>query len=313
MMTRLDERPESPPRVAILGTGKMGSTIAGRLAEAGFPLTLWNRTPARARALGLGRVAETPAAAARDADVVISSLTGAEALRAAYLGDDGAIQAGAGHLFVDMSTGGPGIITELAAALEPAGARLIDAPILGGPVVLRDGGAAILVGGASPDVDRAMDVLKALGTVRRVGPLGYAARLKLVANTMLGSITVAAAELQVAGEAAGLAPLDVFWALERLAPSLGPRRGGYLDDRHDPPLFALRDLAKDLDLALALYVRSAADVPLTGLVWDLVVDAAQTTGALEITSVIRRYRAAHAGALEARDTGLVDSEQEPWT
>src|SRR5580765_154610 len=73
---------EPRPRVAILGTGKMGSAIASRLAGAGFELTLWNRTRERAVALGIGQVAETPAAAARDAEVVISSLTGPEAVRA---------------------------------------------------------------------------------------------------------------------------------------------------------------------------------------------------------------------------------------
>ena len=73
------------PRVAILGTGKMGSAIAGRLSGAGFELTLWNRTRERAHALGIGQVAETPTAAARNADVIISSLTGPDAVRAAYL------------------------------------------------------------------------------------------------------------------------------------------------------------------------------------------------------------------------------------
>src|SRR2546422_5561435 len=66
--------------VAILGTGKMGSAIATRVSEAGFEVVLWNRTRSMAEALGLGTVAQTPAAAARDADIVISSLTGPEAV-----------------------------------------------------------------------------------------------------------------------------------------------------------------------------------------------------------------------------------------
>src|SRR2546428_461859 len=84
------------PRVAILGTGKMGSAIAGRLSGAGFELTLWNRTRERADALGIGHVAETPIVAVRNADVIISSLTGPDAVRAAYLGPTG-VHAQWGH------------------------------------------------------------------------------------------------------------------------------------------------------------------------------------------------------------------------
>ncbi|HEY0442766.1 MAG TPA: NAD(P)-binding domain-containing protein, partial [Candidatus Limnocylindrales bacterium] len=88
-------------RVAVLGTGKMGAAIAGRLDAAGFDVSVWNRTRSRAEALGRGRIADTPATASRDADVVISSLTGADALRAAYLGADGAIVHASGRLFID--------------------------------------------------------------------------------------------------------------------------------------------------------------------------------------------------------------------
>ena len=227
-------------RIAVLGTGKMGSTIADRLARAGFELTLWNRTRARAEALGIGHVATSPAEAAQDADIVISSLTGPDGVRAAYLGDNGALASASDQLFIDMSTAGAEIVAELAAAMGQTGARLVDAPIIGAPTLVRDGQAAILVGGAAADVDRARAVLGALGEVRHVGPLGSAARLKLVANSMLGDLIVAAAELQVAGEAAGLDPEEVFWVLQRLVPSLGMRRAGFLEDRRATPLRAAR-------------------------------------------------------------------------
>jgi 3-hydroxyisobutyrate dehydrogenase len=73
----------------------MGSAIAARLAAAGFPLVLWNRTHARAESLGIGRVADTPADAARDAELVVSCLTGPDAVRAAYLGAAGALSGAA--------------------------------------------------------------------------------------------------------------------------------------------------------------------------------------------------------------------------
>ena len=283
-------RAERRPKVAVLGTGKMGSAIAGRLAGAGFELTLWNRTRARAEALEIGSVAGSAAEATRDADVVVSSLTGAEAIRSAYLGPEGALVSAKGKLFVEMSTAGPDLVMELAIHVQAAGARLVDAPILGAPPVVGEGAATILAGGTAADVEAARILLDEFGTVRHVGPLGSAARLKLVANSMLADLVLAAAEMQVAGEQAGLAPDDVFWVLQRLAPAVGARRRGFLDDQHEPPLFALRDLRKDLDLALAMFDRTSVETPLTAISRELVAAAAADGDDLDITAVIRPYR-----------------------
>ncbi len=133
--------------VAILGTGKMGSAIAARLSAAGFQVVLWNRTRARAEALGIGTVADTPAGAARAADIVLSSLTGAAAVLTAYLGPGGALKAGKGKPFVEMSTAGPDLVASLAAQVATAGGTLVDAPILGAPPAVRGGRATILAGG----------------------------------------------------------------------------------------------------------------------------------------------------------------------
>jgi 3-hydroxyisobutyrate dehydrogenase-like beta-hydroxyacid dehydrogenase len=283
----------SASRIAVLGTGKMGSTLATRLAEVGHEVVLWNRTRSKAEALGLGTVAETPAAATRDADIIVSSLTGPEAVLATYLGQDGALTAGDGKLFVEMSTAGPDLESALAAHVSAAGGTLVDAPIVGAPPFVRAGEAAILIGGADADVTLASPMLAAFGTVRHVGPLGSGARLKLVANSMLADVILAAAELQVAGESAGLSPNDVFWVLKRLAPALEARRAGLIDDRHTPTLFALRDLRKDIDLAIALFGKSAAQTPLTDVASRLVRAAADQTPDFDISAVELPYR--HAG------------------
>ncbi len=279
-------------RVAILGTGKMGTAFARRLAAAGtdLQLSLWNRTRERAEQVGVGAVAPSPAEAVRDAELVITSLTNREAVRAAYLGRDGALAAEGGRLFVEMSTAGPDAVAELAPEVEAAGSRLIDAPVLGAPTVAARGGLAVLAGGDAADVDRARPVLELFGEVRHIGELGSGARLKLAANSMLADITTVAAELLAAGDAAGLDREQVFWVLARFVPSLELRRAGFMEDRHEPTLFALRDLRKDLDLALEFFHRSGASVPLTALTRELFEEAMAGGADLDITAVGRRYR-----------------------
>jgi 3-hydroxyisobutyrate dehydrogenase-like beta-hydroxyacid dehydrogenase len=181
------------------------------------------------------------------------------------------------------------VVEELAEQLHASGSALIDAPIMGAPTLVLRGAAAILVGGAPDDIARARPVLELFGEVRHVGPLGSGARLKLVANSMLAVVTSAAAELQVAGEAAGLDGKEVFWALARLAPVLETRRAGYLERRHQPTLFAVRDLLKDLDMARELFGQSGAQTPLSARARTIVEEAAVEGADLDITAVITRY------------------------
>jgi 3-hydroxyisobutyrate dehydrogenase-like beta-hydroxyacid dehydrogenase len=284
-------------QVAILGTGKMGGTIARRLAGAGFDVVLWNRTRERALAVGVGRVVDTPAQAAREASTIITSLTGAEAVRATLeRPNDGALSGVTGHpLFIEMSTAGPDVEAEVTATIRAAGAALVDAPIVGAPRVVESGAAAILVGGDASDVERARPVLQTLGEVHHVGPLGSGARLKLVANSYLAALTAAAAELQTAGVAAGLAPNDVFFVLQRLVPALALRRTGYVEGRHEPAQFALRDLRKDVDLALEMFGQSDSRVPITSRVQEIVTKAALQMPASDITGVMLQYAAPARG------------------
>lgn len=277
-------------RIAVLGTGKMGGTIARRLAETGYDVTVWNRTRSRAEQVGAGTVAATAAGAVADVEFVISSLTGPEAVREAYIGPSGALEASHGQLFLEMSTAGPNVLNDLAPRVEASGSRLVDAPISGVPPLVARGAALIMVGGREDDVSRARLILEAFGEVRHVGPLGSGARLKLVTNSMLGVLTVGAAEMMVAGEAAGLGREAIFGVLTRLVPALEIRRDGLVGGRQDPPLFALRDLHKDLDLALGMFHSTAAAVPVTALTRELVAEAAAAAPDADIIEVTRRYR-----------------------
>ncbi len=276
-------------RVAILGTGKMGGAMARRLEASGHELTLWNRTRERAEALGVGRVAATPAEAAEGADIVISMLTDADAVRAAYLGPGGAVKVARSQVFVEMSTAGPVVAKELAPLIDRAGAQFVEAPVLGSIAAVESGTLVIFAAGREAAIERARPALKDLGEVRPVGDIGSAASLKLVANSMLAGVNALAAELQSAGTAAGLQAEDVFWVLTRIAPVLNARKAGYVEHRYEPVNFALRDALKDLRLALDLFKRAGAATPITSTTKELYEAAAKTAGELDMSAIATLY------------------------
>jgi 3-hydroxyisobutyrate dehydrogenase-like beta-hydroxyacid dehydrogenase len=259
--------------------------MALRLNRAGHELTLWNRTRERAEALGVGKVVNTPAEAAKDADIVISMLTDADAVRSTYLAEGGAAETAQRQVFVEMSTAGPCVAKEVAPVIEDAGAQFIEAPVLGSIGAVESGTLVVLAGGNERDIERARPVLEALGEVRRVGDLGSAASLKLVANSMVAGVSALGAELQAAGTAAGLNAEDVFWAISRVAPALTARKAGFVEHRYEPVTFALRDALKDVRLALDLYLQAGAATPLTGAAKELYERAAESAGRLDISAI----------------------------
>jgi 3-hydroxyisobutyrate dehydrogenase-like beta-hydroxyacid dehydrogenase len=281
----------------------MGGAIARRLKKGGFEISVWDRTRSKAEALGVGPVADSPADAARAADVVISMVTGPQAVRDVYFGQNGVFQASSNKTIVDMSTTGPGIVQELAQGAEMNGARLIEAPVIGSTPAVNSGTLFIMAGAAlAEDLEPARPVLEQLGEVHYVGDLGSAAALKLIANSFLGIVSTASAELIAAGSAHGVDPEEVLTVLTRIWPGLRLREAGFVKHVHEPTMFAMRDLLKDLDLALAFY-RSAAPsaVPLTSLTRELVAGVASTAPDLDISAIVKAY---------ASDTTSVRRKQE---
>jgi 3-hydroxyisobutyrate dehydrogenase-like beta-hydroxyacid dehydrogenase len=271
--------------VAMLGTGKMGGAMARRLHEQGHTVHLWNRTPARAEEVGIGTLYATPAQAAARAEVVLSVLTGTEAVRQVYLGEHGALEAGGDRVYVDMTTASPEVHVEVAAAAVALGADFVEAPVLGSIPAADSGSLLLLVGGESSAIDRARPVLETLGELRPVGPLGAGIRLKLVANTYLAVTHAAAAELLAAGTATGLDIEAVFAILVRFVPYLEARRAGFLEHRYEPVLFRVADMVKDLGLALEVYRRAGSDTPFTLVADEMFTRAAQDHGELDIPAV----------------------------
>jgi len=273
----------------------MGSAIARRLKSGGFDISVWDRTRSKAEALNVGPVVDSPAAAAREADVLVTMVTGPQALREVYFGPTGVFAAGAETTIVDMSTVGPAAAQQLADAAELKGAKLVEAPVIGSIPAVDSGTLLILAGAALvEDLEAVRPVLQQLGEVHYVGDVGSAAALKLVANSFLGIVSAGAAELMAAGRAQGLDPQQVFTLLSRVAPGLKVREAGFVRNFYEPPMFAVRDILKDLDLALALYQRAPtvhSRVPLTAMTRELFAEVAARVPDFDISAIGTAYSA----------------------
>jgi 3-hydroxyisobutyrate dehydrogenase/2-hydroxy-3-oxopropionate reductase len=272
-------------KVALLGTGKMGAAIAHRLAGAGHDVALWNRTRSRAEAVGAGRVAATPGDAAAGAGVVLSIVFDAAAVRDVYR----QLTPEPGQVFVEMSTAGPEVLAELAPAIESAGAHLLACPIAGSIPAIESASARLIVGGDEPALERARPVLETFGEPQHVGTREQAAGLKLVNNAMLGACSLVASELLAMAERTGLDREAVFGLLTRMMPYLETRRRGYLQRDHGNPIFEVRGMRKDLDLALELGHAVSAPMPAIGAARETYALAEAEFGGDEITAVIEPY------------------------
>jgi len=176
-------------KIGIAGTGRMGAAIATRLLGLGHEITVWNRTADKTKALAAAgaRVASTPAQLAAASEIVISILTNADAIAAAYHGKDGLLAGDvAGRLFIEMSTVRPATEQALAAKVKAKGAAFVDCPVGGTIGPARDGKLFGFVGGDAADVAGARPVLDLLcRRVEHVGGVGAGASMKLAINLPL--------------------------------------------------------------------------------------------------------------------------------
>ena len=257
------------PTVAILGTGRMGSAMAERLAGQRVPVVLYNRTPERALALAArigATVAGTPAEAASRADVVISMVADDAAVRALYDGPDGvAAGIGAGAVAVDMSTVLPDTIRSVAPAVRARGAGILDAPVSGSVASTLAGELTIMVGGEAADLERARPALDRLARrIFHIGALGTGSAMKLAVNTVVFGLNGAVAEALVLAERNGIdraVAYDVLAASAAGAPFVGYKRAAFLDPDVTPVAFALALAAKDLGLIRELADASGTAMP----------------------------------------------------
>lgn len=257
----------SGPRVGFAGIGRMGLPMARNVLEAGFPLTVFNRTPERADPLveAGATLAATPAELARASDVVITMVADGDAVRALLDGPDGLLAGAApGLVLAEMSTIGPLAAREIATHCAEHDVAMIDAPVSGSIAVAAAGQLTILVGGEEAALERARPVLDAMSkAVLHLGPSGTGAAIKLSINLIIGATVQSVSEALVVAEASGIereAAYDAIASSVVGSTFVDYKRDAWLDPDGTPTAFTLDLMLKDLGLALEL--GEATGVPL---------------------------------------------------
>jgi 3-hydroxyisobutyrate dehydrogenase len=295
-------------RIAFIGLGNMGLGMACKLAESGYELAVYNRTRSKgeeAEKLG-ARLADSPADAAQEAEVLMLSLADQHVVDAMLWGDDGAMSTlPEGGLVVDMSTVPPAYARELSERASGAGHRALDACVFGAPMHARQGELRVMVGGREEDMRAIEDILDTIGReVAYLGGSGMGATMKLVLNMLMGVQMPALAEAVVFGEQAGI-PRDKI--LQMIAgtgysspvmtfrcPMIGERK-------FENAMFKLGLMRKDMMLVLERSQELGVPMPVTESAYAMLTAAkAQGLGELDVAAIV---------ALQERMSGM---SEYPW-
>src|SRR6266851_2905694 len=250
--------------VGFVGLGAMGALIVRRLMDGGHRVTGWNRSREKAEELikaGM-RWAASPRAVAEASDIVISIVTDAAAVQAVALGPDGVVSGlRKGGIFADMSTIAPDASRAIAAEFAKAGSVMLDAPISGSPVTVRQGNASIMVGGDEDAFEYIKPVLLAIGPkVTRIGGNGLACQMKIAVNLLLMVEVIALAEK---GGVERAAAVDAVLKSVAASPVLGYRGPFILEGKMpEVPLADVTLQQKDMLLALDLARKLGSPAPL---------------------------------------------------
>jgi 3-hydroxyisobutyrate dehydrogenase len=256
----------STSRIGFVGLGIMGQSMAGHLLAAGHPLTVSNRT--RAKAAGLlargAQWADTPRDVASRSDVVITMVGLPSDVEQVWLGDDGILAGARDALLIDMTTSSPDLARRLAAEAARRGCEALDAPVSGGEVGARDAKLSIMVGGSERAFEKALPVLQRMGTnIVRQGEAGAGQHTKMCNQVVIASTIMGVCEGLAYAKSAGL---DLPTVLKSIgAGAAGGFQLNVLGQKiiagdHAPGFF-IGHFIKDLGIALAEAKRMKLDLP----------------------------------------------------
>jgi 3-hydroxyisobutyrate dehydrogenase len=288
--------------VAFLGLGSIGRPMARKIKEAGFEVTVWNRSAAKVAefAKGIGvPLAKSAADAVKDVDVVAICLSTSLDVESVL---SGGAMAGIkkGATVLDLTSGDPATSKRIAAALAERGVAFIDAPVSGGVKGAEAGTLAVMCGGDKKDLDRVRPVIEAFGkTIVHCGPVGSGDAVKAMNQALLALTIWGTGEALVALAKAGVNPavaLEVINASSgrsNASMNLFPER---VLNRSFPRTFRLALMDKDVRIAAQIARDERVPAPLTQLVSDLCSAARKELGEeadhVETVQVIERWAGA---------------------
>lgn len=263
------------PRIGFIGLGIMGTPMALNLLRGEYQVVVHNRTREKEAPLVAegATAADSPAAVAEAADIVITMLPDTPDVERVYFGTDGVFErVRSGQLLIDMSTVSPAIAHRIYQAAVERGADSLDAPVSGGDVGAKGGTLSIMVGGSVEAFERAQPVFQVLGkNIVHLGDAG-AGQVTKACNQIVVALTIeAVGEALVLAQKSGVDPARVRQALlggfaqSRVLEVHGQRA---LEQRFDPG-FRIRLHRKDLAIALDAAARLEVSVPVTAAVHDI--------------------------------------------
>ncbi|MBD8548413.1 NAD(P)-dependent oxidoreductase [Sphingomonas sp. CFBP 8760] len=279
-------------KLAFIGTGVMGAPMAGHLVAAGHDVTVYNRTAAKAAAWAAkygGSVADTPAAAARDAAAVFACVGNDDDLAAVTLGPDGAFAAMAdGALFVDHTTVSATIARRLA---DETRLLVLDAPVSGGQAGAENGKLSIMCGGSDAAFAAAEPLMAAYAArIVHVGPAGAGQQTKMCNQIAIAGVVQGVAEALRFAQNSGLDTDKVLAAISGGAAQswqMVNRWESMAEERFDFG-FAVDWMRKDLALALDEARTNGAVLPVAALVDQFYAEVQAMGGARQDTSALVR-------------------------
>ena len=282
------------PKIGFMGLGIMGAPMAANILKAGYPLTVYNRTSAKAEPFArLGaKVAASPKSLAQDSQIIIAMVTGPEALYDLLFGPEGAAAAFAPEqVFINMSSVSPSFTLELGKELAPTAIRFVDAPVSGTKKPAEEGSLVILVGGNRQRVQDLEPLFLTMGKkVIYCGKTGQGSMMKMFINLLLGLMMEGFAEALNFGRLGGLnleAMLEVVSSGAMNAPMFQVKATN-LRNKTYPAAFPLKHLCKDAKFVLDTAFELGAPVPAGQMLLHLYrLGVAQGWGDEDISAIMR--------------------------
>ena len=279
--------------VGFIGLGIMGAPMALNLIKAGFRVTAYNRTPGKAEPIEKagGRIAATPAAAAKDADFVISIVSDSAASEMVMTGKDGVLEAvKPGAIIIDSATISPVVSRRLACHAAGKQASFLDAPVTGSKQGAEKGELTFMIGGERETLERAMPVLSVLGKKHiYCGPNGAGLSAKLAQNAIQATMVEVFCEGFVLAAKAGVKPETMFEIIQSslARAALTDFKAPFIFKGDFTPYFPLKWMHKDLALAMDAAYAQGVPMPTAAAVKEVYAAArAQGKGDLDYAAVI---------------------------